>query len=154
MALRPCRRENMRIDTKPAVITTAAPPARGRAGASFSLGSAAGASRSSATANAQTLTGVSSLILLQSEDDPAERRRRSAKRGHDLLDALDRLKAALVAGRAPAADLQRIVTTLKERAGASGDAGLDDILAHIELRAQVELAKRERQSPRIEGARE
>ena len=32
------------------------------------------------------------------KSDPAERRRRSLKRGHDLLDSLDKLKAALLSG--------------------------------------------------------
>jgi len=78
---------------------------------------------------------------LQGEGDPAERRRRFAKRGHDLLDGLDRLKAALLSNRVPTADLQRIAAQLAERRDLSGDPRLDDLLSHIELRARVELAK-------------
>ena len=35
----------------------------------------------------------------------------------------------------------RIRTLLTERRAATGDPGLDEVLAHIELRAEVELAK-------------
>jgi hypothetical protein len=74
-------------------------------------------------------------------DDPAERRRRSFKRGSDLLETLDSLKAALLSGRVGHAQLQRLAAQVTARGGSSGDAGLDEVVAHIELRAQVELAK-------------
>ncbi|RVU15501.1 flagellar assembly protein FliX [Methylobacterium oryzihabitans] len=114
----------MRVDPRfaPAPATAAAP---GRAGA----GSAA------------PLAGLDAILTLQAQDDPAERRRRAARRGHDLLDALDRLKAALLGGRVNAADLTAIAARLAERAGATGDPRLDGLIGEIELRAQVELAK-------------
>jgi hypothetical protein len=79
-------------------------------------------------------------LQLQAEEDPAQRRRRSARRGQDLLDGLDRLKAALLAGSLPAADLGRLARSLTD-AGPSGDPQLDDLIGQIELRAKVELAK-------------
>ncbi|WP_331311847.1 flagellar assembly protein FliX [Methylobacterium oryzae] len=72
-----------------------------------------------------------------------ERRRRSAQRGQDLLDGLDRLKAALLGGRVAPQDLRAIAGRLNERAGLSGDPRLDGLMAEIELRAAVELAKLE-----------
>jgi len=100
----------------------------------------AAATTTSGTASAPLAT-VDALLALQGEGDPAERRRRFAKRGHDLLDGLDRLKAALLSNRVPTADLQRIAAQLAERRDLSGDPRLDDLLSHIELRARVELAK-------------
>jgi hypothetical protein len=84
---------------------------------------------------------LDALLAVQGEGDPAERRRRSLKRGHDLLDALDQLKAALLSGRIGSAQLQRLTHQLAAQRDSSGDAKLDEVLAHIELRAQVELAK-------------
>ncbi len=78
---------------------------------------------------------------MQGEGDPAERRRRSLKRGNDLLERLDALKAALLSGRVGQAQLQRLAAQVAARGGPSGDPGLDEVVAHIELRAQVEIAK-------------
>ena len=130
----------MRIDPRltTAALTSAARP-REAANARFGVetGKASTASRAQSTAPLATLDAI---LQLQSEDDPSERRRKSARRGQDLLDGLDKLKAALLTGAIPAADLGRLARSL---AGAepSGDAALDDVLAHIELRAKVELAK-------------
>src|SRR5262245_27681850 len=139
--------DTMRVETKPSVTTAARGAAR-RAGDGqrFSLGDAGQTARPTAAASAAGIGGVDNLLILQGEEDPTERRRRSVKRGHGLLDALDRLKAALLAGQVPVADLKRMAMTLKERAGASGDPRLDELIAHIELRAKVELAKLGRQT--------
>ncbi|WP_419506096.1 flagellar assembly protein FliX [Methylobacterium hispanicum] len=89
--------------------------------------------------------GLDAVLMLQTEaDTPQERRRRSVRRGHDLLDGLDRLKAALLGGRVAAQDLRAIAGRLSERVGESGDPRLDGLMAEIELRAAVELAKLER----------
>jgi hypothetical protein len=139
----------MRVDPRftPQTAGTAAPGRPVPAGAAFSL---AGAAATTVEARAPTAPGVpatalasaDALILLQGGGESGEeRRRRSAKRGHDLLDALDRLKAALVVGRVATADLKAIAARLSERAETSGDPRLDEIVAHIRLRAEVELAK-------------
>ena len=87
-----------------------------------------------------SLTNLDALIALQEVDDPLERRKRAAQRGRSLLDSLDQLKAAMLAGKVSTTALHRIVEQLRGRAP-SADPQLDDILAHIELRAEVELAK-------------
>jgi hypothetical protein len=133
----------VRIDprTQAAPLGASAPQRRPAAGRAFGLpGESAAARASSATASTPLAT-VDALLALQGEGDPAERRRRFVKRGHDLLDGLDRLKAALLSSRVPTADLQRLAAQLAERRDLSGDPGLDDLLSHIELRAKVELAK-------------
>ena len=133
----------MRVDSRMAAIPTAAPQRPAAAGARFTLGAGrpAAASNMNATASAAPLATMDALLALQGNEDPAERRRRSARQGHDMLDALDHLKAALLSGRVAVADLQAIAGRLAERAEASGDPRLDEVVAHIRLRAEVELAK-------------
>lgn len=130
----------MRIDPRVAtsgVVASARP--RGSEGARFSLGETATAGTGAARASAPLAT-LDAILQLQSDEDPGERRRRSARRGQDLLDALDRVKVGLLSGRMPAGDLGRLARTLAS-AGGSGDPGLDAVVAQIELRAKVELAK-------------
>ena len=138
----------MRVDPRftptPASSPTGRAPA---AGPAFGLASAAPAgvgarAPAGSAAPAGALAGADALLVLQGggEGDP-ERRRRSARRGHDLLDALDRLKAALLTGRVATGELQAIAARLSERGETSGDPRLDEVIAHIRLRAEVELAK-------------
>lgn len=90
------------------------------------------------------LAGLDAILTLQGQDGAdaqKERRRRSVQRGHDLLDGLDRLKAALIGGRVAPRDLQAIAGRLAERMPESGDPRLDGLVAEIELRVAVELAK-------------
>jgi hypothetical protein len=108
---------------------TFAVPGHARAGGPASLGAA------------MPLGTMEALLALQGEIDPKERRRRAVHQGQGLLDALDRLKAALLSGRVPLGDLKNIVSRLNDRKESSGDHTLDELLGQIELRAQVELAK-------------
>jgi hypothetical protein len=137
----------MRVETRQPIQNAGgvAAPRRTEGGAGFSLGAApASASGTGAPAAAPTLAGLDAVLLLQAESEtPQERRRRSAKRGQDLLDGLDRLKAAILGGRVATHELRTIAGRLSERGGASGDPRLDGLMAEIELRAAVELAKLE-----------
>lgn len=131
----------IRIDPRTPVIGAGSASQTRRAGAaSFSL-----PGRESATATqGSTVSNAGSLDLLlavQAEGDAQERKKRQARRGHDLLDGLDKLKAALLSGRVQIAELERLKTTLSLRRETTDDPRLDDVLAHIELRAAVELAK-------------
>ena len=132
----------MRVDSKPFIAAPAhaAAPRRGEA-ARFQPAGAGAAGGRTPVASAAPLATMDAILALQGEGDPAERRRRAARRGHDLLDGLDRLKAALLSGRVSAEELKGLAARLAERREASGDPRLDDILGQIELRAQVELAK-------------
>lgn len=137
----------MRVETRQP-IQTAGSVATGRRPESapgFSLGAAPGATAGATTTKAATtLTGLDAVLLLQGEaETPQERRRRSAKRGNDLLDGLDRLKAAILGGRVATQELRTIAGRLADRSGSSGDPRLDGLVADIELRAAVELAKLE-----------
>lgn len=133
----------VRIDPKtmPAPTGSASLRRRPTGPRGFSLAGETAPSKASATAAAAPLATMDALLAVQGEGDPAERRRRSVKRGHDLLDTLDRLKAALLSNRVATADLQRLTVQLGERRDLSGDPRLDELVSHIELRAKVELAK-------------
>jgi Class II flagellar assembly regulator len=131
----------MRVDQKsPLSQAASAAPRRGAAGQRFTLASE-GTANTAGTAAASPLASVDALVALQGEGDLGERKRRSVKRGNEILDALDRLKAALLSGRVSTAELQAIAARLAERKELSGDPRLDELVSHIELRAQVELAK-------------
>jgi hypothetical protein len=130
----------MRVDPKISIATPGAAPRRAGS-TTFRLDDAPEARASSSTAASTGIAGIDALLVLQGEGDPAERKRRSARHGRSLLDALDGLKAALLAGRVSGGDLLRLRTLLRQRPGLSDDPQLEDVLAHIELRAEVELAK-------------
>jgi hypothetical protein len=81
------------------------------------------------------------LIALQGIEDPVERRRRAVKYGRRALDALDEIKVALLAGTLDQATMLRLKAVAADLHGTSGDDRLDQILAEIDLRVAVELAK-------------
>lgn len=137
----------IRIDQRAPVIGTGAGnAARRTGGAAFTL---PGKTSSSTGAGASQSLGAAgpldTLIALQAGEEPGERKRRQARRGHDLLDGLDRLKAALLSGRVQLSELERLKGMLSARRETTDDPRLDEVLAHIELRAAVELAKLQRQ---------
>lgn len=131
----------IRIDQR-APVSNAGPAgsARRAGGAAFTL-----PGKDSATATRSAGVSASgpldTLLAVQAYEEPQERKKRQAKRGHDLLDGLDRLKAALLSGRVQISELEEIKANLAMRRESTDDPRLDDVLAHIELRAAVELAK-------------
>ena len=80
-------------------------------------------------------------MALQGVEDATERRRRAIRRGGGLLDRLDELKLALLAGEAGDSALERLSRGLREERPIDADPGLNSLLAQIDLRAAVELAK-------------
>jgi hypothetical protein len=133
----------MRIEPRvfPSPAGPSGPQRRATTGRGFALDEGVSAAKTSSASALAPLATVDALLALQGEGDVGERRRRSLKRGHDLLDTLDGLKVALLSGRVATADLQRLTAKLAERRDLTDDPRLDDLLSHIELRAKVELAK-------------
>ncbi|MFN3853989.1 MAG: flagellar assembly protein FliX [Phreatobacter sp.] len=140
----------MRITTTPPLgaVPTAQPVQRTeRPRSTFALpgeprpetGKAAAGRPAVAAAGLETLLAVQGL---QSEDR-RERRRRALQRGRASLDLLDELKLALVSGESVPAVLLRLRGLTASGLETTGEEGLDGVLAEIDLRAQVELAKRE-----------
>jgi hypothetical protein len=89
----------------------------------------------------RTVGGIDALIALQGVDDPTERRRHALKRGRHALDALDELKIGLLGGELTPATLTKLRSAAAYLKDGSGEAGLDAVLAEIELRVEVEIAK-------------
>jgi hypothetical protein len=132
----------MRIFGPNATARLAAPgPARRSASGSFSVDETDAPKSAAPAASLRTIGGIDALLALQGQDDPAERRRRAIKRGRVALDALDELKVEVLSGTLGPSTLQRLKSATAELRDASGDHGLDSVLAEIELRVAVEIAK-------------
>jgi hypothetical protein len=131
----------IRIDQRAPVTNAGASNSARRSGsAAFTLPTKE--SGSSARGGAVSSAGpLDTLLAVQAYEEPHERKKRQAKRGHDLLDGLDQLKAALLSGRVQMSELERLKGMLALRRETTDDPRLDEVLAHIELRAAVELAK-------------
>ena len=108
----------------------------------FSLPDAASTTDTRATLAPKAAAGIDALLALQGiEEDPVERRKRSVQRGKRALDVLDDLKISLLAGKFDPAAVGRLREAASNLRSSSGDPGLDTVLAEIELRVEVEIAK-------------
>jgi hypothetical protein len=87
------------------------------------------------------MAAVENLLSLQEISDGLGGRRRGLARGEKLLDQLDELRHALLIGAVPRAGLAALAQLAGEAAPLVDDPRLAEILAEIELRAAVELAK-------------
>ena len=119
------------------------PPANARRTSSigFSLPDAAATPESRAAAAPKAAGNIDALLALQGVEDPTERRKRSVQRGKGALDVLDDLKIGLLSGNFDPSTVSRLRAAAANLKSTSGDPGLDAVLAEIELRVEVELAK-------------
>jgi hypothetical protein len=115
--------------------------ARRSASGSFSLPQDEPAATPTAAGGVRTVAGIDALLALQGVEAADERRRRAVKRGHTALDLLDEMKLALLAGRLEPSVLARLQLAAAELKDSSGDPRIDQVLAEIDLRVEVELAK-------------
>jgi hypothetical protein len=122
-------------------VATAAPAARRSGGGGFAVSDSEAPQAQGATVALRTLGGIDALIALQGIEEPAERRRRAVKQGRRALDALDELKIGLLSGGLDQGTLLRLKSVAGDLKDGSGDEGLDAVLAEIDLRVAVELAK-------------
>lgn len=132
----------MRIQGTAAAHTPASSSTAKRAASgTFSLEEGSAARSTAAASGTRSIGGIDALLALQSVDEPGERRRKAVKRGKSALDALDALKIGLLSGTFDTGALARLKLATASLSEPSGDPALDSVLAEIELRAQVELAK-------------
>ena len=115
--------------------------ARRQATGEFSLPDAASTAEARPTSAPNMVGSIDALLALQGIEDPAERRKRAVSRGRSALDVLDDLKLGLLSGELDNGTVQRLRTAASELKMGSGDSSLDQVLAEIELRVEVELAK-------------
>lgn len=132
----------MRItgSTAAARIATASAPRRPASGG-FAIAEEEAARPAASAGALRTIGGIDALIALQGDDSPTERRRRAVKRGQSALDTLDEVKVEVLAGTLSPATLARLRSAAADLRETSGDAKLDAVLAEIELRVEVEIAK-------------
>lgn len=134
----------MRIDNiRTGTISGRSTAARSGSGVAFHVNEGSNPVRSQAMAPMSAMQDIGSLLALQSVEDPLARRKRQVKRGTDMLDLLERMKADLVVGLVSPGRLDQMARLLSE-ARERGEPGLDGLLDDIELRVAVELAKRGR----------
>jgi hypothetical protein len=122
-------------------VATSPPSSRRTAGGAFMPAEAHSPQPQNPAVALRTLGGIDALIALQGIEEPAERRRRAVKHGRRALDALDELKLSLLAGSLDQGTLLRLKTVAADLKDGSGDERLDSVLAEIDLRVAVELAK-------------
>ena len=122
-------------------IATTPPAARRASGGTFTLSEPASQQPQSSAVALRTLGGIDALIALQGVEDPVERRRRVVKQGRRALDALDEVKLGLLSGTLDQNTMLRLKAVAADLKEGSGDEGLDAVVAEIDLRVAVELAK-------------
>ncbi|HEX4408527.1 MAG TPA: flagellar assembly protein FliX [Xanthobacteraceae bacterium] len=110
-------------------------------GSGFSVGGSETPQATSAAVALRTVGGIDALLALQGVEDPVERRRRAVKHGRRALDALDELKIGLLSGTLDQSTMLRLKAAATDLQDGSGDDRLDQVLAEIDLRVAVELAK-------------
>lgn len=132
----------MRIVGSNATARAGTSQAPRRSGASgFSVADTDAPKQTAPAASLRTIGGIDALLALQGEGDPIERRTRAVKRGRLALDALDELKIEVLSGTLGPSTLARLKSATADLKDASGDPRLDNVLAEIELRLEVEIAK-------------
>lgn len=112
-----------------------------QSGGGFSalLGSAEETPAAAGSGPPPAIGGVGTLLLAQAVDDRPERRAKSMANAHEMLDILEAIRRGLILGTLPVERLRHLAALGNQQP--SGDARLDGLIAEIQLRAAVELAK-------------
>lgn len=95
-------------------------------------------------AQAAPVAALDAMLAIQSVDEQGggrQNRQRAFRRGSTLLEKLDEIRHGLLEGRMPAARLQALAQALRSEKMAIEDPQLAEVVAEIELRCEVELAK-------------
>jgi hypothetical protein len=122
-------------------LNTPTSTTRKTSSSSFSLPEATTTADARPAVAPKAATSLDALLAMQGVEDPVERRKRSVKKGRVALDVLDDLKLGLLSGSLNASTVARLRSAAADLKSSSGDTGLDAVLAEIELRVEVELAK-------------
>ena len=132
----------MRINGTNATARASSPAAPRRASSgTFSVAEQETPRGAAAASGLRAVTSLDALIALQGVEDPTERKKRAVGRGRHALDVLDALKVGVLDGSLDASVIGRLKAASEGLRAESGDPGLDGVLAEIDLRVAVELAK-------------
>ena len=133
--------QNMRIDGTGRIITANRPGTAGKAGgAVFRPETGQPSARAAQSSGPVAAGGIDALLALQAVDDATVGRRKAVRRANLLLDALEEIQGDLLAGRVSEGRLNRAIALLQQ-AKTQTDPELEALVADIELRVRVELAK-------------
>lgn len=133
----------MRVEGPNRIGQGAYPARRTQTGSGFSLPEAESQSATRRPTGVAGAPGLDALLALQSVDQTQERRKKAMSRGKKMLDLLDAVKLGVLDGTLLPATLQNLSDAVSQREP-TDDPVLDGIMAEIELRAEVELAKLKR----------
>lgn len=118
---------------------------KGASGGNFEefVSSLSGAQGPSAAGAPQSVASVASLLAAQSVEDPTEKaaRKKMIRRADLVLEELDKLHLAVLRGAVSMDHMIGIADMVSAHKERVTDAKLSALLAEIDLRAQVELAK-------------
>ena len=133
----------MRITGTNAASLSATPSAARRAGGggTFTLSESETSASTSSASGLRSVATLDSLLALQGIDDLLERKKRGAVKGRRALDVLDELKLGMIDGSLDTATVASLKVASEGLTDSTGDTGLDGVLAEIDLRVAVELAK-------------
>lgn len=93
----------------------------------------------------QGITYLNPLLSLQEvESDEKRAKRQTVDYGNQLLDKLESIRYALLDGKLSLSQIKELQTLLGRTKLANPDPQLESIIADIELRASVEIAKMQR----------
>jgi hypothetical protein len=129
------------LGTNGTAAPAASTAAKRSSSGTFSLESENTTHSAAPASGTRTIGGLETLLALQGVEEPGEKRRRAVKRGRNALDALDALKLGLLSGTLDSGALARLKTVGSGLSETTGDPGLDAVMAEIDLRVEVELAK-------------
>lgn len=90
------------------------------------------------------ISPITTLIIAQEEASSEEEIKKQVKRGKTILDELDELRHGLLMGSIPAHIAYNLARAAKSDSNFNADPRLSEIISEIELRAEVELAKLQR----------
>lgn len=105
-----------------------------------SLLGAEDAPAASGVSGAGPVASIGAILATQQTEDATEGRSRGLKWGRDLLDELENVRRGLLLGTLSLSQLNALAARVRTYQS-TGDPNLDSLLAEIELRVAVELAK-------------
>lgn len=114
-------------------------------GASFSsmidqTGEASSAENATGISAASSIAGVFAVQELEPSTEGTKKK--AVARAQDILEDLEEIKMGILSGGLSTAVLKNLTERLKQQQETTEDAALQEIIAEVELRALVELAKR------------
>jgi hypothetical protein len=122
-------------------VSSSSSTAKRSSSGGFSVSEQEESRASTPSASLRTIGGIDALIALQGEDEIGERKKKTVAKGRNALDVLDNLKTELLGGDIGPSTLARLKSAATDLGDVSGDPGLDGVVAEIDLRLQVEIAK-------------